>query len=56
MAIRTTSILPSPVQQSFSKRLLSIPVPKIVMTTKQIVNRLASKHYPLPLWLLRVNS
>ena len=28
MAITTTSILPAPVQQSFSYKLLSVPVPK----------------------------
>jgi hypothetical protein len=28
MSITTTSILPAPVQQSFSYKLLSVPVPK----------------------------
>lgn len=40
MAITTTSILPSPVQQSFSYKLLSVPVPnmihKIPATKKQM--------------------
>lgn len=31
MAITTTSILPSPVQQSFSYKLLSVPVPNMIM-------------------------
>jgi len=26
------------------------------MTIKQRINWLAAKHYPLPLWLLRVNG
>ena len=30
MAITTTSILPSPVQQSFSYKLLSVPVPNMI--------------------------
>lgn len=30
MAITTTSVLPSPVQQSFSYKLLSVPVPNMI--------------------------
>lgn len=30
MAITTTTILPSPVQQSFSYKLLSVPVPNMI--------------------------
>lgn len=30
MAITTTSLLPSPVQQSFSYKLLSVPVPNMI--------------------------
>ena len=30
MAITTTSILPAPVQQSFSYKLLSVPVPNMI--------------------------
>lgn len=30
MAVTTTSILPSPVQQSFSYKLLSVPVPNMI--------------------------
>ena len=30
MAITTTSILPSPVQQSFSYKLLAVPVPNFI--------------------------
>ena len=30
MAITTTSLLPSPVQQSFSYKLLAVPVPKYI--------------------------
>lgn len=30
MAITTTSILPSPVQQSFSYKLLAVPVPNMI--------------------------
>ena len=30
MAITTTSTLPSPVQQSFSYKLLSVPVPNMI--------------------------
>ncbi len=30
MAITTTSSLPAPVQQSFSYKLLSVPVPKFI--------------------------
>lgn len=30
MAITTTSVLPAPVQQSFSYKLLSVPVPNMI--------------------------
>jgi len=30
MAITTTTVLPSPVQQSFSYKLLSVPVPNMI--------------------------
>jgi hypothetical protein len=30
MAVTTTSVLPSPVQQSFSYKLLSVPVPNMI--------------------------
>ena len=32
MAITTTTLLPSPVQQSFSYKLLSVPVPNMIYT------------------------
>lgn len=41
MAITTTSILPSPIQQSFAERLLSVPVPNMI-------HKLAAKRFNMP--------
>lgn len=41
MPITTTSLLPAPVQQSFSHKLLSVPVPNMI-------HKIPAMHYKMP--------
>ena len=40
MAITTTSVLPAPVQQSFSMKLLSVPVPNMIHKIPAMLKRM----------------
>lgn len=43
MAITTTSLLPAPVQQSFSYKLLSVPVPNMIHKIPAMLKRMPAK-------------